>query len=216
MDPNAVIPNAVGLGQVTTPTEDTQVFIGGLLPTTSGESLLQHMSMYGEIVKSKLVTDKESGLSKGYGFVVYKAPASAQASVAAGFVTIDGKNCNCNLASLRKKYQDQNAAAAGAATGYTGGFPANKRPRLDNTMQGGVPMQQPMVYGTTMPGAIGNPGANIQSLYGEFQLLKYEVGVINSNMHQVMHTLTGLKMMMESLCQRQGLTVPIIQPMYPQ
>jgi hypothetical protein len=48
---------------------DTKVFIGGLLPTTTKESLVQHMSVYGELTDAKVVVDKQTGLSKGYGFV---------------------------------------------------------------------------------------------------------------------------------------------------
>lgn len=48
---------------------DTKVFIGGLLPSTTKESLMQHMSAYGELTDCKIVLDKQTGVSKGYGFV---------------------------------------------------------------------------------------------------------------------------------------------------
>lgn len=50
-------------------TPDNKVFIGGLLPTTTRESLMQHMSVFGELSECKIVLDKQTGLSKGYGFV---------------------------------------------------------------------------------------------------------------------------------------------------
>jgi len=82
---------------------DPKVFVGGLAWHTNEQSLQQHFSQYGEIEEVRVIMDKVTGRSKGYGFVVFKDPGASQAAVANGFPIIDGKQANCNLASLGVK-----------------------------------------------------------------------------------------------------------------
>eukprot|EP01121_Diplochlamys_sp_Union-15-3_P013780 TRINITY_DN4325_c1_g1_i4.p1 TRINITY_DN4325_c1_g1~~TRINITY_DN4325_c1_g1_i4.p1 ORF type:complete len:175 (+),score=35.81 TRINITY_DN4325_c1_g1_i4:103-627(+) len=82
---------------------DTKVFVGGLGWQTTPQSLQVHFSQYGEIEEVKLIMDKQTGRSKGYGFVQYCMPESAIRAVANPFPIIDGKQANCNLASANAK-----------------------------------------------------------------------------------------------------------------
>jgi len=79
---------------------DRRVFVGGLLPNCSTEVLDQYFGQFGTIEDSNIVLDKRTGNSKGYGFVTYTDQAAAIAAVVDGTPTIDGKICNCNLASM--------------------------------------------------------------------------------------------------------------------
>lgn len=47
----------------------TKVFVGGLAWETQSETLRQHFEQYGEILEAVVITDKNTGRSKGYGFV---------------------------------------------------------------------------------------------------------------------------------------------------
>jgi len=47
----------------------TKVFVGGLAWETPSEGLRQHFEVYGEILEAVVITDRETGRSKGYGFV---------------------------------------------------------------------------------------------------------------------------------------------------
>jgi hypothetical protein len=49
--------------------QEKKIFIGGLSPTTTQESLMATFAPFGEIVECKLIMDKVTGQSKGYGFV---------------------------------------------------------------------------------------------------------------------------------------------------
>jgi hypothetical protein len=51
----------------------------------------------------KIVMDRQTGRSKGYGFIVFKSPQAANLAVATPYPVIDGKQANCNLASLGAK-----------------------------------------------------------------------------------------------------------------
>jgi hypothetical protein len=82
---------------------DTKIFIGGLGPNTTEYTLAMHFSGYGQILESKIVTDKNTGKSKGYGFVTFASPNAASLAVANPTPFIDGKTCNCNLASAPRQ-----------------------------------------------------------------------------------------------------------------
>jgi hypothetical protein len=52
----------------------TKVFVGGLAWETPSEGLRQHFEVYGEILEAVVITDRETGRSKGYGFVSRPLP----------------------------------------------------------------------------------------------------------------------------------------------
>jgi RNA recognition motif-containing protein len=47
----------------------TKVFVGGLAWETASAGLHDHFRDYGEILEAVVITDRETGRSKGYGFV---------------------------------------------------------------------------------------------------------------------------------------------------
>jgi RNA recognition motif-containing protein len=46
-----------------------KLFVGGISPETSEEDLQQHFGSYGKLTGFKIVYDKHTGVSKGYGFI---------------------------------------------------------------------------------------------------------------------------------------------------
>jgi len=106
---------------------DTKIFIGGLGPNTTEYTLAMHFSGYGQILESKIVTDKNTGKSKGYGFVTFASPNAASLAVANPTPFIDGKTCNCNLASAPRQ------AASGATAPSS--VPANMPPQRSAASQ---------------------------------------------------------------------------------
>lgn len=46
-----------------------KIFVGNLSWKTSEEQLKAHFEVYGQVVSAKIVTDKTTGRSKGFGFV---------------------------------------------------------------------------------------------------------------------------------------------------
>ncbi|KAL4324204.1 hypothetical protein GQ457_11G030210 [Hibiscus cannabinus] len=63
----------LGFNAVKPPKEydDTNLYIGYLPPNFDDDGLISLFSSYGEIVMAKVIKDRVSGLSKGYGFVKY-------------------------------------------------------------------------------------------------------------------------------------------------
>ncbi|CAN1309515.1 Probable RNA-binding protein ARP1 [Linum perenne] len=78
----------------------TKLFVGGLAWETQRETLRRYFEQFGEIIEAVVITDKNTGRSKGYGFVTFKDPESAMRACQNPSPVIDGRRANCNLASL--------------------------------------------------------------------------------------------------------------------
>ncbi|XXG48691.1 hypothetical protein AAC387_Pa02g3072 [Persea americana] len=78
----------------------TKVFVGGLAWETQNETLRLHFEQFGEILEAVVIKDKNTGRSKGYGFVTFRDPGSARRACVEPNPVIDGRRANCNLASL--------------------------------------------------------------------------------------------------------------------
>ncbi|XP_035823846.1 uncharacterized protein [Zea mays] len=78
----------------------TKVFVGGLAWETPSEGLRQHFDVYGEILEAVVITDRETGRSKGYGFVIFRDPDAAARAVQNPNPVIAGRRANCNIAAF--------------------------------------------------------------------------------------------------------------------
>jgi RNA recognition motif-containing protein len=71
-----------GLGSNKEGPPGANLFIYHLPKDYTDASLMALFSQFGAIVSSKIVTDKDTGESKGYGFISYESPESAQLAIA--------------------------------------------------------------------------------------------------------------------------------------
>ncbi|OAY50338.1 RNA-binding protein 38 [Manihot esculenta] len=78
----------------------TKVFVGGLAWETQSETMRRYFEQFGDILEAVVITDKNTGRSKGYGFVTFREPEAAKRACADPTPIIDGRRANCNLASL--------------------------------------------------------------------------------------------------------------------
>lgn len=65
-----------------------KLFVGSLAWATTDEDLMELFSPFGEVTSANVVMDRETGRSRGFGFVEYKTDEEAQAAVDA----LDGKD----------------------------------------------------------------------------------------------------------------------------
>ncbi|TYI73775.1 hypothetical protein E1A91_D07G153400v1 [Gossypium mustelinum] len=91
--------NNPGAGQYND-TTFTKIFVGGLAWETQRDTMKRYFEQFGEIIEAVVITDKNTGRSKGYGFVTFKDPDAAMRACQNPSPTIDGRRANCNLASL--------------------------------------------------------------------------------------------------------------------
>ncbi|GMI90601.1 hypothetical protein HRI_002729400 [Hibiscus trionum] len=78
----------------------TKVFVGGLAWETPTQEMRLYFEQFGEILEAVIIADKNTGKSKGYGFVTFRDPESARKACVDPNPVIDGRRANCNIASL--------------------------------------------------------------------------------------------------------------------
>lgn len=59
-----------------------KLFVGGLPYRTTGDELRDAFAQAGEVVSASVVTDRETGRSRGFGFVEMSDDAGAQNAIA--------------------------------------------------------------------------------------------------------------------------------------
>ncbi|XXG72184.1 hypothetical protein AAC387_Pa07g1336 [Persea americana] len=115
----------------------TKVFVGGLAWETQKETMRKYFEQFGEILEAVVITDKNTGRSKGYGFVTFREPESAMKACDNPAPVIDGRRANCNIASLGvqrskpptpkqggRKFRAMNSFYTGLQGGVGAAFPS--------------------------------------------------------------------------------------------
>ncbi|KAF4366495.1 hypothetical protein F8388_003733 [Cannabis sativa] len=72
----------------------TKIFVGGLAWETQRETMKRYFEQFGEILEAVVITDKNTGRSKGYGFVTFKDPEAAIRACQNPSPVIDGRRAN--------------------------------------------------------------------------------------------------------------------------
>lgn len=86
--------------------EERKLFVGNLSWNTTDESLGEAFSRYGTVVDSRVIFDRFTGKSRGFGFIEYEAPDSAsEALVGMNGVEVDGRAIRVDRATRRARRQ---------------------------------------------------------------------------------------------------------------
>jgi RNA recognition motif-containing protein len=76
-----------------------KLYVGNLSYSVSDDSLKQHFSEFGTITSAKVMMDRDSGRSKGFGFVEMSSDAEAQAAISGmNGKSVDGRDMVVNEA----------------------------------------------------------------------------------------------------------------------
>ncbi|MGE0791134.1 MAG: RNA recognition motif domain-containing protein [Sandaracinaceae bacterium] len=79
-----------------------KLFVGGLAWATTDENLHQAFAAYGEVLEAKVITDRETGRSRGFGFVTFADGKAADEAVAnMDGAELDGRTINVDEARER-------------------------------------------------------------------------------------------------------------------
>ncbi|XAR59546.1 hypothetical protein NMG60_11015420 [Bertholletia excelsa] len=77
-------------------------FVGGLAWATDDQSLERAFAQYGEVVESKIINDRETGRSRGFGFVTFRDEQSMRDAIEGmNGQNLDGRNITVNEAQSR-------------------------------------------------------------------------------------------------------------------
>jgi len=76
-----------------------KLFVGGLSWGTDDQSLRDAFAIHGDVSEAKVILDRDSGRSRGFGFVTFVDASGASAAIEAlNGQTLDGRNIRVNLA----------------------------------------------------------------------------------------------------------------------
>jgi RNA recognition motif-containing protein len=86
--------------------DKNKLFIGSLPWSINNDSLRELFSSYGEITEAIIITDRETGRSKGFGFVTFTTEDSAQKALEMDGKEIEGRTIVVNVAKPREDRGD--------------------------------------------------------------------------------------------------------------
>ncbi|XP_047317382.1 glycine-rich RNA-binding protein 4, mitochondrial-like [Impatiens glandulifera] len=92
----------------------TKLFIGGLSYGTDDKSLMEAFSSFGDVSEAKIITDRETGRSRGFGFVNFVDNESASAALQAmDGQPLQGRNVRVSYATERQGPPRSNYGSGG-------------------------------------------------------------------------------------------------------
>jgi cold-inducible RNA-binding protein len=98
----------------------SKLFVGGLSWDTDDAALRAAFSQFGEIVEATVVTDRDTGRSRGFGFVNFRDEASAaDARNKMNGQMLDGRNLKVDIAAERAP---RSGGGGGGGRGGGGGY----------------------------------------------------------------------------------------------
>jgi RNA recognition motif-containing protein len=96
-----------------------RLYVGNLAYSVTSQSLEQLFSEFGQVKDATVVQDRDTGRSKGFGFVEMNDNSAAQAAIAAlNEKEIEGRRLTVNEARPR---EERGGGGGGGGRGYGGG-----------------------------------------------------------------------------------------------
>ena len=78
-----------------------RIYVGNLPWSTTDESLREFFSQYGSVNSATVITDRDTGRSRGFGFVEMEEADASRAISEANGASLDGRNLRVNEAQPR-------------------------------------------------------------------------------------------------------------------
>lgn len=98
----------------------SKIYVGNLPYSVTDATLESNFAEFGRVSSAKVMMDRDTGQSKGFGFVEMASAEVAQAAISALHgMSVDGRSIVVNLARPREE--------GGARSGGAGGYTASKR-----------------------------------------------------------------------------------------
>ncbi len=97
-----------------------KLYVGNLSYTVSSSDLEQLFAQHGQVVSAQIINDRDTGRSKGFGFVEMSSDAEADAAIAAlNGQQNDGRTLTVNEARPR---EERSGGFGGGGRGGGGGY----------------------------------------------------------------------------------------------
>jgi cold-inducible RNA-binding protein len=111
----------------------TKLFVGGLPWAMDTQRLKEVFAEFGDLVDARVITDRETGRSRGFGFVTFGSPEGADRAIALDGQEVDGRRIRVDRAQEKER-------PSGPPRGPGGpGGPSGGPPRSPQGEGGGPP-----------------------------------------------------------------------------
>jgi cold-inducible RNA-binding protein len=94
----------------------TKIYVGNLPWRATDAQLTQLFGAHGEVIDARIVTDRETGRSRGFGFVTMSSPEAAQSAISA----LNGHSLEGRSLVVNEAREQQGSGGGGGGGG--GGF----------------------------------------------------------------------------------------------
>ena len=99
-----------------------KLFVGSLSWDTNDEGLRNAFSAHGEISEAIVISDRDTGRSRGFGFVTFDDDEAADKAVAAlNGTELDGRTIKVDIAQAKQR-SGGGGGGGGGRGGYSGGW----------------------------------------------------------------------------------------------
>jgi RNA recognition motif-containing protein len=95
----------------------TKIYVGNMSFDMDNMSLDELFKPYGTVASAQVIMDRETGRSKGFGFVEMGSEAEAQAAIAA----LNGKEVNGRTLTVNEAKPREDRPRSGGGRGFGGG-----------------------------------------------------------------------------------------------
>jgi RNA recognition motif-containing protein len=94
-----------------------EIYVGNLPWSINDDGLAQLFKTYGNVARAKCMVDRETGRSRGFGFVTMDNPSEAQAAIQA----LNGADCDGRALRVNEAQQRTGGGGGGGGGGGYGG-----------------------------------------------------------------------------------------------
>lgn len=99
--------------------QNNKLYVGNLSFKTTDDTLAEAFRPFGNVKRASVVTDRETGRARGFGFVEMETDEEAQSAIdALNGSMLDGRPIQVNVARPR---EDRGPRGGGGGGGYGGG-----------------------------------------------------------------------------------------------
>jgi len=94
-----------------------RAFVGGLAWATDDQALEQAFSRFGQVLESKVISDRETGRSRGFGFVTFADEGALNAAI----TEMNGSQLEGRTITVNQAQSRTGGGGGGGRGGYGGG-----------------------------------------------------------------------------------------------
>jgi RNA recognition motif-containing protein len=97
----------------------SKIYVGNLPYSVTDDSLRSNFSEYGGVVSAKVMMDRDSGRSKGFGFVEMSSSQEAEAAIAGlNGMSVSGRAIVVNISRPKEAGTGYGGSSRGARASY--------------------------------------------------------------------------------------------------